>query len=78
MNGNWIFIIAILIALVMVPRFIAEIAWGRRVQVKAKAKGSGRLSLRERLRAQSLPWLLFGIVGAGLAILALVALFASR
>lgn len=60
------------------PRFIVELAWGRRVQMKVKATGVARMSIGERLKAQTTPWIAFGIVGLAGATVAIVALLASR
>lgn len=78
MNWNWVLLVAFVVALVILPRFIVELAWGRRVQMKAKATGVVRMSIGDRLKAQTRPWIAFGLVGLVGAIVAIVALLASR
>lgn len=67
---NWNFAEAILpfAAIVIIPRFIVELASSRRVRAKAQASGKSPMSLVDRLRAQSVPWILFGVFGAAAAV----------
>jgi len=46
--------------------------------MKVKATGVARMSIGERLKAQTTPWIAFGIVGLAGATVAIVALLASR
>ena len=66
------------LAIVIIPRFILELAWSRRVRAKARATGKYPMSLVDRLRAQSLPWILFGVIGVAAAIAALAVFAISR
>jgi hypothetical protein len=66
------------LALVIIPRFILEVAWSRRARAKIRASGTGPISLGDRLRAQSWPWIVFGAVGIACALGALVALLIAR
>jgi len=72
MNSNWLWLVLAVVALVIVPRFIVELAWGRRVRLRAEARGISQLGVVDRLRAQTIPWIVFGVVGIALAVIALV------
>jgi len=77
MNWDWAAAILAFLGLVIVPRFILELAWSRRVRAKAQASGKDQMSLIDRLRAKSLPWIAFGVIGLACAIVALM-IFALR
>ena len=72
MNANWLYLILILLVLGVVPRFILELAWARRVRLRARERGVTRLSLMDRLKAQSVLLLASIVVGVILAVAALI------
>jgi len=77
---NWDFVEAGLafLAIVIIPRFILELAWSRRVRAKIHASDSGRVTFGDRLKAQSLPWIVFGLIGVVCALAALAIVLVPR
>ena len=78
MNSDWITVILIFLGLVFVPRFIAEVAWYRRLRAKERASGSLPQSMTDRLRAQVVPSVVFAAVGLACAGAAFVIVLSSR
>jgi hypothetical protein len=72
MIWNWVEVILAFIALIILPRFVIEWAWSRRVRAKMQAGGSERMSFVQHLQARSIPWLVFGGVGLLCAFAALL------